>query len=91
MDDVDEFIGLARDLADEVVGVASSLLEAGHDIERVHSRYVIVAVELLADAEAQGVLAAGGERVALEELARIVGVLSDLRHKARAEADRSGG
>jgi hypothetical protein len=86
MDDVDELIGLARDLADEVVGAASELLSAGIDIERVHRRYVMVAVELLADAEAQGVLAAGGERAALEELAKIVSALTDLRDKTRAES-----
>jgi hypothetical protein len=52
---------------------------------------VIVAVELLADAEAQGVLAAGGEQAALEELARVVRMLADLRDEARAEADQSRG
>jgi len=34
------------------VGEASELLLAGIDIEHVHTRYVIVAIELLADAEA---------------------------------------
>jgi hypothetical protein len=91
MDDVDVLIGLARDLADEVVGVAAELLLVGINVDHVHSRYVIVAVELLADAEAQGVLAAGGEQAALEELARVVSVLADLRDKAKAEADPSGG
>jgi hypothetical protein len=87
MDDVDVLIGLARGLADEIVGLAAGWLSAGIDIEHVHGRYVIVAVELLADAEAQGVLAAGGEQAALEELARVVSVLADLRDEARAEAD----
>ncbi len=87
MDDVDLLIGLARGLADEIVGSAARLLSAGVDIEHVHGRYVVVAVELLADAEAQGVLAVGGEQSALEELARVVRVLADLRDEARAEAD----
>ncbi len=50
MDDVDELIGLARNPADEIVAVASELLLTGVDIERVHSDYVVVAVELLFDA-----------------------------------------
>lgn len=33
MNDVDELIGLARDLADEIVGVAAGLLSVGVDIE----------------------------------------------------------
>jgi hypothetical protein len=91
MDDVDLLVGLARGLADEIVGLAAGLLSAGIDIEHVHGRYVIIAVELLADAEAHGVLAAGGEQAALEELARVVRVLTDLRDEARAEADPSRG
>jgi hypothetical protein len=87
MDDVDGLIGLVRDLVDEVFGAASALL-AVIEIERVHRRYVAVAVELLADAEAQCVLAAGGDRNAPAELARIAGVLTDLRDEARAEAER---
>lgn len=87
MDDVDILIGLARGLAEEIVGLAAGLLSAGVDIEHVHGVYVIVAVELLADAESQGVLAAGGEQAALEELARVVRMLADLRDEARAEAN----
>jgi hypothetical protein len=49
---------------------------------------LIIAVELLADAEAQGVLAADGEQAAIGELALLVSMLADLRDEARAEADR---
>ncbi len=90
MDEVDELIGLARGLAEEVMGVASELLLAGTDIEHVQSRFVVVAVELLADAETQGILAAGGDRDALAGLARIANVLAGLRDEARTEMDRAG-
>jgi len=91
MDDVEELIGLARDLAEEVVGIATELLSAGIDIERIQGRYVAVAVALLADAEAQSLLAVGGDRDAVAVLARIANELAGLRDKARAESDRSGG
>lgn len=90
MDDIEELVRLARDLAEEVVGVASELLSAGTDIEHVQSRYVAVAVELLADAEARSLLAASGDPDALATLARVAGELADLRDKARAESSRSG-
>jgi hypothetical protein len=86
MDDVEELVRLARGLAEEVVGVASELLSAGTDIEHVQGRYVAVAVELLADAEARSLLAAGGHPDALAALARVAGELAGLRDKARAEA-----
>jgi hypothetical protein len=89
MDDVEELVGLARDLAEEVVGIASDLLSAGSDIERVQGRYVAIAVELLADAEAQSLLADSGDRDALSALASTTDELVSLRDKARAESDRS--
>jgi hypothetical protein len=91
VDDVDELIGLARDLTDEVVAVASELLLTGADIERVHSDYVVVAVELLSDAEAHGVLAVNGDQSALAALARIASVLDGLREGARSEVSAQEG
>ena len=90
MDDVEELVRLARDLAEEVVGLASELLSVGTDIEHVQGRYVAVAVELLADAEARSLLAAGGNPDALAALARVAGELAGLRDTARAESSRSG-
>ena len=37
MDDVVETIGMARDLAGEIVGIAGDLLSAGVDVEHVQS------------------------------------------------------
>ncbi len=89
MDNIDELIGLARNLAEKVVGAASDLLSAGAEIERIHRRYVIGAIELLADAEAQAILAASDDEDALPELTRIVNDLARLRDDARAEASTS--
>jgi hypothetical protein len=91
MSDTDDLIGLARDLAEEVVDIASELLSAGIGIKRVQSRYVAVAVELLADAEAQGLRAAIGDSYALVELGRIATALAALRNEARADLEASGG
>jgi hypothetical protein len=89
MGEVEELVRLARDLAEEVVGLASDLLSAGTDIAHVQGRYVAVAVELLADAEAQSLLAAGGDPDALTALAGVAGDLAGLRDTARAESSRS--
>jgi hypothetical protein len=86
MDEVDELIGLARDLAKEVVGIASEMLYAGIDLERVQGRYVTLAVEHLAEAEVQGVRAATGDEDALAALTEVAVALADLRDMARAEA-----
>jgi hypothetical protein len=90
MDEVEEFVQRARDLAEDVVGLAIELLSAGTDIAQVQGRYVTVAIELLTDAEVQSLLAAGGDPEALAALTGIVGELSDLRDMARAESSRSG-
>jgi hypothetical protein len=89
MDDLDELIGLARNLAEEVVGAASELLSGGADIDRIHRRYVIGAIELLADAEAQAILATSDDEDALPELMRIVNDLARLRDDAHVEASTS--
>jgi hypothetical protein len=91
MDEVEELVRLARDLAEEVVGLASDLLSAGTDVAYVHGRYVAVAVELLTDAEAHSLLAAGGDPDALVALASVAADLARLRDTARAESSRSGG
>ncbi|HEY4812394.1 MAG TPA: hypothetical protein VIH71_15180 [Solirubrobacteraceae bacterium] len=90
MDEVEEFVQRARDLAEDVVGLAIELLSAGTDIAQVQGRYVTVAIEFLTDAEVQSLLAAGGDPEALAALTGIVGELSDLRDMARAESSRSG-
>jgi hypothetical protein len=90
MDEVEELVQLARDLAEEVVGLAIELLSAGADIAHVQGRYVAVAVELLTDAEAQSLLAAGGDPDALAAQASIASELAGLRDRARAESSRSG-
>jgi hypothetical protein len=90
MEEVEELVRIARDLAEQVVGFASVLLSAGADIAHVQGRYVDIAVELLADAEAQGLLAAGGDSDALAALVRVAGDLVSLRDTARTESSRSG-
>jgi hypothetical protein len=90
MDEVEEFVRRARDLAEEVVGLAIELLSAGTDIAHVQGRYVTGAVELLTDAEAQSLLATGGDPEALAALTGIAGELADLRDTARAESSQSG-
>ena len=90
MEDVEEFVRLARDLAEVVVDISGELLLAGRDIGHVQRRYVAVAVELLADAEAHSLLAVGGDPDALAALARVAGELAVLRDKARADSSRSG-
>ncbi len=73
-----------------MVGLAGELLSAGTDIAYVQGRYVAVAVELLSDAEAHSLLAAGGDPDALAALARVAANLACLRDTARAESSRSG-
>jgi hypothetical protein len=90
MNEVEELIQLARDLAEEVVGLAIELLSAGADVAHVQGRYVAVAVELLTDVEAHSLLAAGGDPDALAALGNIVAVLAGLRDSARAESSQSG-
>jgi hypothetical protein len=90
MDEVEELVRHARDLAEEVVGLAIELLSAGTDVAHVQGRYVAVAVELLTDAEAHSLLAAGGDPDALAALASVTADLARLRDTARAESSRSG-
>ena len=90
MDEVEELVRRARDLAEEVVGLAIELLSAGTDVARVQGRYVTIAVELLTDAEAHSLLAAGDDPEALAALTGIAGELADLRDTARAESSQSG-
>jgi hypothetical protein len=84
----DETMRLARGLTEEVMTLASELLQAGADLTHVHTHYTIAAIEILGDAEALGVLAVGGDQdagVALEEtLSKPV----SLRDRAQQERDR---
>jgi hypothetical protein len=73
-----------------VVGLAIEMLSAGTDIAHVQGQYVAVAVELLTDAEAHSLLAAGGDPNALTALASVTADLAGLRDTARAESSRSG-
>jgi hypothetical protein len=86
MDDVAETIGMARDLAGEVIDIAGDLLSAGLDIGHVQERYAVGAIELLSEAEAQAVLAASDDEDAVAALVRITGALADLRDEARANS-----
>jgi hypothetical protein len=90
MDEVEELVRHARDLAEEVVGLAIELLSAETDVAHVQGRYVAVAVELLTDAEAHSLLAAGGDQYALAVLVSVTADLARLRDTARAESSRSG-
>ena len=89
MNEVEELVGTARDLAEGVAAIASDLLEQGVDIARVHGRYVAPAVELLADVEALALQALGGEG-SLAALTTAVEALADLYRRAGAELGRSG-
>lgn len=93
MTDAHELIGLARDLAENIVGLASELLLSNIDIEQVHGRYVTVALELLADAEAQILLAASydrGDFAALERLGSELAILHDKVCAAVSQDDDRG-
>lgn len=85
----DEHMRLARGLAEEVVRLATEMLQAGADLARVQTHYVIVAIEILSEAEALGVLAASGDQDAHIALDKTLSKLARLRDQARQERDGS--
>ena len=87
----EEAIQLARGRAETIVGLAAEMLLTGTDLSHVQAHYVIPAIELLSEAEAVGVLAAGGDRDAGEALDRIAHKLSELRDEALLEIGASEG
>ena len=84
----DETMRLTRDLTEEVVRLARELLQAGADLAYVQTAYTVVAIELLSEAEALGVLAAGGNQNADAALEETLSQLSALRDRARRERDQ---
>jgi hypothetical protein len=84
----DETMRLARGLAEEVVRLASESLQAGADLARVQSHYTVAAIEMLSEAEALGVLAAGGNQDARAALDETLAKLGGLRDRAHQEKDQ---
>ena len=79
---------LARRSADQLAALAAERLLAGVDLERVHASYVVPGLALLEEAEAQGVLAAGGDERALKEIERIIRELDELNRALEAKDSR---
>jgi hypothetical protein len=84
----DETMWLARDLTEEVVRLASELLQAGADLAYVQTVYTIAAIEILSEAEALGVLAASGDQDAGAALDETLSHLAALGDRARRERDQ---
>jgi len=84
----DETMRLARDLAEEVVRLARELLQADADLAYVQTVYTIAAIEILSEAEALGLLAAGGDQDAGAALDETLSELVSLRDRARRERDQ---
>jgi hypothetical protein len=87
MDRLSAQIDLARGLVKEMVELARELLRSDADADRIHRQYIVQALEILAEIEAQGVLAASGVRsstVAIEDQIRR---LSLLKREAAQELD----
>jgi hypothetical protein len=81
----DETMQFARGLTEEVVRLASELLQAGADLAYVQTVYTIAAIEILSDAEALVVLAASGDQDAGAALDETLSQLAALRDRARLE------
>lgn len=92
---VDELVDDARELVDAVLRIASDLLFAGIDPERVHRRYVTACFELAEEVERRGLLASEGDEGVIGRLTDLVRELRELRKEAKAElrdqVDREGG
>jgi hypothetical protein len=84
----DETIRLARGLTEEVVRLASELLQAGADLAYVQTVHTIPAIEILSEAEALGVLAASGDQDTSAALDETLSKLAALRDRARRERDQ---
>lgn len=89
---VEELVEAARDLVDAIIRLASDLLGAGADPERIHRRYVAASFELSEEVEARALLASADDEDALGRLEQLVRELRQLREEARAELrDQAGG
>ncbi|MFI4993616.1 MAG: hypothetical protein ACHQCH_08400 [Solirubrobacterales bacterium] len=88
MSDADENMRLARGLTEEVVRLASELLQAGAELAHVQTHYTTAAIEILSEAEALGVLAASGDQDARAALDETLSKLAELRDRAHQERDR---
>lgn len=85
MDKTHDLIGLARDATEEVVELSGDLLRSGADIARVQRDYVYTALDQLAEAEAQALLAVSGDRASGEALDGLVAGLKRLLDEVRHE------
>jgi hypothetical protein len=85
MGSVDERIGRVRAEFDELLARARERLLADAPVERIHNDYVTRAFLILADAEAQAVLAAVGDQAALESLDEHASKLEELHAALIAE------
>ncbi len=88
MDEPPKPLSEARDSMDTIFALATALLLSGANVEHVHQMYVAAAFDLLAEAEAQALLAARGDRIARLALKRVVRQLSHLREQAQDELSR---
>jgi hypothetical protein len=84
----DETVRLARGPTEEVVRLASELLQAGAELALVQTNYTIAAIEMLGEAEALGVLATSGDQDARAALDETLSKLVGLRDRAHQERDR---
>jgi hypothetical protein len=94
MADVGQLVGAARRSALQLVARASALLAHGAGLQHVQDDYVVAALELLEDAEAYGVLAAGGDRDAVAVIEHTIRELDALHRKLSrelAERDQADG
>jgi hypothetical protein len=82
---VEKLVNAARDLVDGILRLASDLLDAGADAERIHRRYVTASFELADEVGARALLASAGDEGALSRLEQLVRELRELREEARAE------
>jgi hypothetical protein len=86
MDDLDALVGSARDVAESITHEAGDQLLAGADIDRVHERFVVVAVRLLEEVELRVVLAGAGDPDATAQVGKLVSDLRRLDAKLKDEA-----
>lgn len=92
MPEVELLIRAVREVATNMVGKCSAALDAGMSIDRVHGHYFRRVTELVAEAEAQAILAVEGSTEAVAAIERcghqLVGLAADLaRELAQAAGD----
>ena len=82
---LDELMRVARTLAYSVLASAADALDAGAPLDRIQGHFVTRAARLLADSEADAVLAASGDESALTTIERHLEDLAELRTQLDAE------